>query len=115
MIRDVQAIVQPLVEKNGNTLVIECPDDIGMMEADQTKVRQALFNLLSNAAKFTEQGRIEVRVARERPHPQPCTARTSAGRRPSPAQRERRRPTRARGGVGGEGYLASRSRIPASG
>ena len=55
--RDVEAIVQPLVEKNGNTLIVVCPDDIGAMHADQTKVRQALFNLLSNAAKFTEQGR----------------------------------------------------------
>ena len=81
MIRDVQAIVQPLVEKNGNTLVIECPDDIGMMEADQTKVRQALFNLLSNAAKFTEQGRIEVRVARE-------TALTPSRHPPTPGEGE---------------------------
>ena len=59
MIRDVQAIVQPLVEKNGNTLVVACPDDLGPMHADQTKVRQTLFNLLSNAAKFTEHGEID--------------------------------------------------------
>ena len=63
MIRDVEAIVQPLVEKNGNTLVVACPEDVGAMHADQTKVRQTLFNLLSNAAKFTEQGSIELRVA----------------------------------------------------
>jgi signal transduction histidine kinase len=64
MVRDVEAIVQPLVEKNGNTLVVSCPDDAGTMHADQTKVRQTLFNLLSNAAKFTERGTIELRVAR---------------------------------------------------
>jgi len=64
MVRDVAAIVRPLVEKNGNTLVVTCPDDLGTMHADQTKLRQALFNLLSNAAKFTERGRIELRVAR---------------------------------------------------
>jgi signal transduction histidine kinase len=64
LIRDVRGIVQPLVEKNGNTLVVECSDDIGSMHADQTKVRQTLFNLLSNAAKFTAQGTIELRVAR---------------------------------------------------
>ena len=58
------AIVQPLVEKNGNTLIVECPDDVGTMHADQTKVRQTLFNLLSNAAKFTEQGTIRLRVTR---------------------------------------------------
>ena len=65
MVRDVAAIIQPLMEKNGNTLVVSCPDDAGMMHADLTKVRQALFNLLSNASKFTESGRIELRVARD--------------------------------------------------
>ena len=63
LVRDVEAIVRPLVEKNGNTLVVACPDDLGTMHADQTKLRQALFNLLSNAAKFTERGSIELRVA----------------------------------------------------
>ena len=61
MVRDVAAIVQPLVEKNGNTLVITCPDDVGSMQADLTKVRQTLFNLLSNAAKFTDHGTIKLR------------------------------------------------------
>src|SRR5204863_5709558 len=59
LVHEVQAIVQPLVEKNGNRLIVECPDDLGEMRADQTKVRQALFNLLSNAAKFTDHGMIE--------------------------------------------------------
>ena len=65
MVRDVAAIVQPLIEKNGNMLTVACPDDVGAMQADQTKVRQTLFNLLSNAAKFTERGTIELRVARD--------------------------------------------------
>ena len=65
MVQDVQAIVQPLVEKNENRLVVECPEDVGDMQADQTKVRQTLFNLLSNAAKFTEHGTISLTVARE--------------------------------------------------
>ena len=64
LVRDVEAIVQPLVEKNGNTLVVFCPGDLGTMHADQTKLRQTLFNLLSNAAKFTSGGGIELRVAR---------------------------------------------------
>jgi signal transduction histidine kinase len=76
LVRDVEAIVQPLVEKNGNTLVIACPEDIGTMHADETKVRQTLFNLLSNAAKFTEQGTIALRVAREEsPTPDPSPLR----------------------------------------
>jgi signal transduction histidine kinase len=62
MVQDVAAIVKPLIDKNANTLVITCPDDIGTMHADLTKVRQTLFNLLSNAAKFTDHGTIELRV-----------------------------------------------------
>jgi signal transduction histidine kinase len=65
LVRDVEAIVQPLVEKKANALVVACPDDVGEMRADLTKVRQTLFNLLSNAAKFTEQGTISLTVERE--------------------------------------------------
>jgi PAS domain S-box-containing protein len=65
LVQEVEAIVQPLVEKNGNTLVVSCRDDLGTMHADQTKVRQVLFNLISNAAKFTAQGTISLTVARQ--------------------------------------------------
>jgi CheY-like chemotaxis protein len=50
--------------KNANTLVVECAPDAGAMRSDQTKLRQSLFNLLSNAAKFTERGRITLAVRR---------------------------------------------------
>jgi CheY-like chemotaxis protein len=66
MIQDVAATIQPLVERNSNRLEIQCDDGLGTMRADLTKVRQALFNLLSNASKFTTGGRIELAVARER-------------------------------------------------
>src|SRR5688572_18532240 len=65
LVDDVEAVVRPLAEKNANRLVIECADDIGSMQADQTKVRQTLFNLLSNAAKFTERGTISLTAQRE--------------------------------------------------
>jgi len=52
------------VAKNANRLGVECPPDLGRMRADLTKVRQVLFNLLSNAAKFTEKGTIALRVSR---------------------------------------------------
>ena len=67
LVQDVTSIVQPLVDKNHNRLDVECPADVGEMHADQTKLRQALFNLLSNACKFTKDGTITVAVRRERP------------------------------------------------
>jgi signal transduction histidine kinase/DNA-binding response OmpR family regulator len=63
LVSDVAATVQPLVAKNGNKMVIECPEDIDVMKADVTKVRQTLFNLLSNASKFTEKGTIMLEVS----------------------------------------------------
>lgn len=65
MVNDVASVIQPLVEKNSNHLVLQCPDEIGPMRADLTKVRQSLFNLLSNATKFTKQGAITLKVTRE--------------------------------------------------
>lgn len=64
MVHDVTTTIVPLVEKNSNRLHVTCPDDIGAMHADLTKVRQALFNLLSNACKFTKQGDISLEVKR---------------------------------------------------
>jgi CheY-like chemotaxis protein/nitrogen-specific signal transduction histidine kinase len=65
MVEDTAAVVQPLVLKNNNELKVNCPDDAGSMRADLTKVRQALFNLLSNACKFTRDGTVELNVTRE--------------------------------------------------
>jgi GAF domain-containing protein/CheY-like chemotaxis protein len=65
LVRDIVAVIQPLAVKNGNRLQVDCPDAIGTMRADLTKVRQALFNLLSNACKFTERGTVSLAVARE--------------------------------------------------
>ena len=63
-LRDVVTTVAPLLEKNGNTLELSLPEDIGQMRADVTKVRQILFNLLSNAAKFTKEGTITLTASR---------------------------------------------------
>ncbi len=70
IVRDTAAFVQPLVEKNSNTLTVECPDTIGEMTSDLTKVRQTLFNLLSNASKFTEKGDIVLSVQRAATEPE---------------------------------------------
>jgi signal transduction histidine kinase/CheY-like chemotaxis protein len=66
LIDEVASTIQPMVEKNSNKLLIECSADLGGMRADQVKVRQALFNLLSNAAKFTHDGSITLNAERER-------------------------------------------------
>src|SRR5262249_15873070 len=65
MLRDVETTIQLLVEKNANTLVVHRPDRLGEMHADLTKVRQNLFNLLSNACKFTHGGTISLDWSRE--------------------------------------------------
>ncbi len=62
MIADIRATINPLVEKNNNNLIINCPEHLGQIRADLTKTRQILFNLLSNASKFTENGRITLDV-----------------------------------------------------
>lgn len=66
MVEDVVTTIQPLVDKNSNQLKVLCPQDFGSMQADLTKVRQSLFNLLSNACKFTQQGTITLTVSRGR-------------------------------------------------
>jgi PAS domain S-box-containing protein len=64
MLDEAAATVIPLVEKNGNQLETRVSGDLGTIRADLTKVRQALFNLLSNAAKFTENGTITLAARR---------------------------------------------------
>jgi len=64
LIESAVATARPLVEKNGNTLEVYCRDNLDTMHADMTKVRQVLLNLLSNAAKFTQNGKIAIGVER---------------------------------------------------
>jgi signal transduction histidine kinase len=64
LIGEVQSVIQPLMGKNANTLVVDAGPDLGSMRSDQTKLRQNLFNLLSNAAKFTKQGTITLAARR---------------------------------------------------
>jgi CheY-like chemotaxis protein len=65
MVKEIVATVKPLIEKNANTLELHCADGLEAMRGDLTKVRQTLFNLLSNASKFTERGTITLRVGRD--------------------------------------------------
>ena len=65
LVDEVESIVRPMVEKNRNAFVIDCPDDSGVMHADLVKTKQVLFNLLSNAAKFTADGSVTLTVTRD--------------------------------------------------
>jgi PAS domain S-box-containing protein len=67
LIAEVTTLVAPLASANSNLLRTSCPHDIGMLQGDHVKLRQALINLMANAAKFTEGGTITLRVYRDSP------------------------------------------------
>ena len=69
MAREVESTVQTLVARKSNTLTVHCAENAGTMHADMTKIRQALFNLLSNAAKFTENGSIALDITQDSEFP----------------------------------------------
>jgi signal transduction histidine kinase len=65
LIDEVVDATRPLLNQKSNALVVDCAPDLATIHADRIKVRQILFNLLANAAKFTEQGTITLKVDRE--------------------------------------------------
>jgi signal transduction histidine kinase len=66
IVDDLVLTAQPLIEQNGNTLAVRSDERVSSMYADVTKVRQVLLNLISNAAKFTKQGTITIKISREK-------------------------------------------------
>ncbi|MDB5602481.1 MAG: sensor hybrid histidine kinase, partial [Xanthobacteraceae bacterium] len=64
LVEEVRGIVEPMVVKNGNRLIVDLPAEIGSMRTDLTKLKQSLINLLSNAAKFTQNGEVRLSVTR---------------------------------------------------
>ena len=65
MVEEALNVVRPLIDKSGNILETNVAPGIGEMQSDLTKVRQCLFNLLSNAAKFTKDGKVAIRAEAE--------------------------------------------------
>ncbi|MVA98044.1 response regulator [Nitratireductor sp. CAU 1489] len=66
LIDEIEATGRPLAAKNTNAFIVDRAADLGAMNADATKLRQTIFNLLSNAAKFTQNGEITFSARRER-------------------------------------------------
>jgi signal transduction histidine kinase/CheY-like chemotaxis protein len=62
LVEEVRSIVEPLAAANANRLEIVCPVGLGAFRTDRTKLKQSLLNLLSNAGKFTHEGRIKLDV-----------------------------------------------------
>lgn len=65
LIESVVSTVKPLVSQNDNVLILNYDPSLNLIYSDSTKVRQVLFNLLSNAAKFTQQGQITLTITQE--------------------------------------------------
>ncbi len=65
MLQNVVSTATPLVNKNNNQFDLDVQGELGIQHADLTKVRQTLLNLLSNAAKFTEEGIVTLRARRQ--------------------------------------------------
>jgi CheY-like chemotaxis protein len=65
LVGEVRAIVEPLAAANANRFEILVPPALGMLRTDRTKLKQCLLNLLSNANKFTQGGRVTLEVRPE--------------------------------------------------
>lgn len=67
-VNEIAAVAQPLMLKNNNNFTVVVENNIGNMYSDNIRIRQILLNLLSNAAKFTEQGNISLEVTKNNKH-----------------------------------------------
>lgn len=66
LIDDVLTTIKPLAARNANLVELKTSGPLGTIQSDSTRIRQCLFNLLSNACKFTEKGTVTLEAAREK-------------------------------------------------
>jgi signal transduction histidine kinase/ActR/RegA family two-component response regulator len=88
MIDEVVMTIQPLLNKQGNQLIVHRDPQLTTLFADLTKVRQILFNLLSNATKFTDRGTIILTLERETQTEDLCIRLADTGTGMNPEQME---------------------------
>jgi PAS domain S-box-containing protein len=68
LLKEIDATIKPLVDKKSNRLTIHRPETSILLRLDHTKLRQIIFNLLSNSCKFSENGDITLNVSTDRSH-----------------------------------------------
>ncbi|MBD2040193.1 PAS domain-containing sensor histidine kinase [Microcoleus sp. FACHB-672] len=77
LIKEIVSTTQPIVDGNGNTLKVDLPSNLDVIYGDATKLRQALLNLLNNAAKFTQHGKIILTVSEKEGEPEAADGKES--------------------------------------
>ena len=65
LISSIEDTTKPLVEKNGNKLVVEIDKSLGTIKNDETKLKQVLLNMISNSSKFTKKGKVTLKISEE--------------------------------------------------
>ena len=67
-IKEIEEVLHPVVEKKNNKFKVSVDNNVTKMHADMTKVKQVIFNLISNSAKFTDEGEVNLSVSNYREH-----------------------------------------------
>ena len=61
-LNEVKESIETLIEKNKNNFIFDIPDNFITIRSDSTKLRQILYNIIGNAAKFTSHGQVVVKT-----------------------------------------------------